>query len=165
MDEPASARESEGVGVYLVATGRLDPTAAPGAAPVVMEANLLSDQNPSADRDGAVASADATSDDPALGPQTADLIARSPAFDMEKVQTGIQNFLRELDSLGAAMITAPSGLNLSWWVLTALAAAGTCEIVRRQRRRQSADSLVAIAGEPMFSWFPEGTEASTESEA
>jgi hypothetical protein len=100
-----------------------------------------------------------------LGPQAADLIAGSPALPLETLQAGIEDFLRELDQLGTTLIASPGRLSLTCWLLSALAAAGACEIARRQMRRKHLDLAARSADEPMFAWFPEGTDQPDEAEA
>jgi hypothetical protein len=159
---PAS-KPGDGLDVRFV---RIDPQAAPGAAPTVNESDALSaEHNTVGNASDSLAFADAALDHKAFGPRAADLIGRSPALPLETLQTGIQDFLRELDHLGTAMITPTGGLSLTCWLLSALAAAVSCEIARRQMRRKQLDLAANACDEPLFAWFPEGTELPNESEA
>jgi hypothetical protein len=81
---------------------------------------------------------------------------------MKTLQTGIQNFLGELDRLGDSAIASSEGMSPTYWVFTAIAAAGAFEIARRQMGR---NRLELETTEPMFSWLPEGNSESSESES
>jgi hypothetical protein len=142
----------------LARAARLDLPAAQGAAAVNNGSSGESAED--VHRGDSLTLANATADDPLLGPVGADLLAGSPALPLESVQAGIQSFLRELDHLGSAMIAAPSGVSLTWWLVSALAAASAFEIARRQMRRGQAELAGNLAQEPMFSWFPEGNDDS-----
>ncbi len=142
----------------LARAARLDLPAAQGAAAVNNGSSAESAED--VHRGDSLTLANATADDPLLGPVGADLLAGSPVLPLESVQAGIQSFLRELDHLGSAMIAAPSGVSLTWWLVSALAAASAFEIARRQMRRGQAELAGNLAQEPMFSWFPEGNDDS-----
>jgi hypothetical protein len=137
----------------------------PRTSPTFNDSNSLDGQDiRQGNTGGALSSVATTVDDSVMDPQAADLISRSPALDMETVQTGIQNFLQELDNLGRAIISSPGELRLSFWVLSALAAAGACEIARRQMRCRPPGLLAAVTNEPLFSWFPEENDLPVEPE-
>jgi hypothetical protein len=106
--------------------------------------------------------ANASADDHSLSPQASDLFTGSPALMVKTLQTGIQSFLGELDHLGKAVIASSDGMSPTYWVFTAIAAAGAFEIAWRQ---MGGRHLKLEATEPMFSWLPEGTSEPSESEA
>ena len=81
---------------------------------------------------------------------------------MEALQTGIQNFLRELDHLGTVLISSPAGWSLTCWFLSVLASVGAIEIARRQTRRKHLELAANVTDEPMFSWFPDGPDKGME---
>jgi hypothetical protein len=138
----------------LARAARLDLPAAQGAN--VVNNGSSGESAEEVLRGDSLTLANATADDSVPGPVGADLLAGSPPLPLESVQAGIQSFLRELDHLGSAMIAAPAGVSLAWWLVSALAAASAFEIARRQMQRGQADLAGNLAQEPMFSWFPEG---------
>jgi hypothetical protein len=71
--------------------------------------------------------------------------------DAAQLQEGIRSFLGQLDRLGAILTTSPSGITLYCWLLAAAAAGAAAVLVRRQAKRQPANS----AGDPLFPWPPE----------
>jgi hypothetical protein len=90
-------------------------------------------------------------------PRQAGPLADVLPVDAAGLQAGIQRFLGQLDRLGAALTSSPSGVLLYCWLLAASAAAAAGVIVHRQVKRQSAHP----AADPLFPWPPEagGTPA------
>jgi hypothetical protein len=130
--------------------------AAPGAAETFTTADAMTDfAGARRSNDGELSSAEALADVWSWAPQTADLIMRPPALNIESVQAGVQSFLQKVDSLGAAIVSGPAGLRVPLWVVTALAVGTASEIARRRMRRPGVDTAAAASEEPMFS-LPQG---------
>src|SRR5262249_35249511 len=103
--DSASGKMSEAGDGAVVTSGRVDSQPTPSAFVMIQASNSLSDEEGSdATTADWLAFANMSADDPSLIPQGGDLITGSPAQMMRSLQTGVQNFLGELDHLGKAMI-------------------------------------------------------------
>jgi hypothetical protein len=91
-------------------------------------------------------------------PRQAGLLADVLPVDVAQLQEGIQRFLGEMNQVGAALTTSPSGMILYCWLLAASAAAAAGLIVRSQAKRRSPHS----AGDPLFPWTPEADSTPAE---
>jgi hypothetical protein len=161
--DAASGRGSEAGEGVVGASGRADSQPTSGAIATVQEQSLSrEDTQGDATSANSLAFANALAADHSLSPQASDLFTGSPALMMKSLQTGIQNFLGELDHLGSAAIASSEGMSPTYWVFTAIAAAGAFEIARRQIGRNRPELETT---EPMFSWLPEGNSDSSESES
>jgi hypothetical protein len=110
----------------------------PDSDPLEAEAALLTDAEVSA---------------AILGPPG--VLADALAVDAARLQAGIRSFLDRLDHLGTSLVSTPSVVVLSCWVVAVAAAGTACEIVRRQSKRRP---TLRWTGDPLFPWVPESVE-------